>query len=77
MIPTVILFGLVFGRFWRTSLVVATVAWPLLLLADGTIDVGLGVVAAAALASLNAGLGVLVHQGVLHGVRGLGRSQVS
>jgi hypothetical protein len=31
MIPTMILFGLVFGRWWRVTLVAAALGWPLLL----------------------------------------------
>lgn len=69
MIPTLILFGLVFGRWWRLSLVAAAVGWPVLLLATDTMDVEAGVLGAAGLAVVNAGFGVLVHQGVLRAVK--------
>jgi hypothetical protein len=35
MIPTMILFGFVLGRWWKVTVPLAAVAWPLLLLADG------------------------------------------
>jgi len=69
MIPTLILVSLVFGRWWRTTLVVAAVGWPVLLLADGTVDADLGLVGVAAVGAINAGVGVLVHQAVLWAVR--------
>ena len=62
MIPTLIVFGLVFGHWWRTTLIVAAVAWPIALLLDG-VDVGLaGLPLAAALGAANAGVGILGHQ---------------
>lgn len=69
MIPTLILLGLVFGRWWRLSLVVAAVGWPVLLVATDAMDVEAGLVGAAGLAVINAGVGVLVHQGVLRALR--------
>lgn len=66
MIPTMILFGLVFGRWWRVSLLAAAVGWPALLVAGGVMDLDVQRLAAAAgLAVANTALGVLVHQGVL------------
>jgi hypothetical protein len=74
MIPTMILFGVVFGRWWRTTLVAAALAWPLLLVATDVVDsFSTSLIAAAALAVVNAGAGVLVHQGVLLGYRHLRR----
>lgn len=68
MIPTMILFGLLFGRWWRVALVVAAVGWPVLLL--GTADLsGPQLLGSAVLAVLNAGLGVLGHQAILGLVR--------
>ena len=69
MIPTMIVFGLVFGRWWRLSLAVAAVGWPLLLVASDVMDLEAGLLGAAALAVINTGAGVLVHQGALHIVR--------
>lgn len=70
MIPTMILFGLVFGRWWRLSLVAAALGWPALLVAGGVMDVDVPLLAeAAGLAVANTAVGVLVHQGVLLAVR--------
>jgi hypothetical protein len=69
VIPTLILFGLVFGRWWRLSLVVAAVVWPILLAADGVMDGEVGLLGAAGLAVANASVGVLIHQGVLRALR--------
>ncbi|HTF10233.1 MAG TPA: hypothetical protein VK659_18870 [Asanoa sp.] len=65
MIPTLILFGLVCGRWWRSALVAAAVGWPVLLLATGTLDLRpLPLLAAAGLAVVNAAVGVAGHQAV-------------
>ena len=70
MIPTVILLGLVLGHWWKTTLVVAAVGWPLLLVATG-IDIDpQAFPAAAALAVANATIGILVHQALWMLVRG-------
>jgi hypothetical protein len=69
VIPTLILFGLVFGRWWRLSLVAAAVGWPVLLVATDVMDVEVGLLGAAGLAVINAGDGVLVHQGILRALR--------
>ncbi|MCF4123049.1 hypothetical protein L1785_18905 [Antribacter sp. KLBMP9083] len=71
MIPTMIVYGLLLGRWWRVAIVSAALVWPLLLvLADVPIS-GNGLVAAAFLGAANASAGVLVHQGVLWLVRRL------
>lgn len=69
MIPTMMLFGLVLGRWWRFALAAAAVFWPALLLADGTISTAGEVLGAAALGLANAAVGVLVHQAVLQAAR--------
>jgi hypothetical protein len=70
MIPTLILFGLLFGRWWRVTLLVGTVGWPLLLLASDVVGLDLsGLVAAAGLAFANTAVGVGAHQAVLFIVR--------
>jgi hypothetical protein len=71
MIPTLILFGLVFGRWWRPALTVAAVGWPAVLVAGDVMELEVGLVGAAALAVLNAGVGVLVNQAVWRAVRRL------
>ncbi|HEX6578191.1 MAG TPA: hypothetical protein VF082_07470 [Jiangellaceae bacterium] len=69
MIPTLIVFGLVFGHWWRLSLVAAAVSWPVLLVATDVMDAEVGLLGAAGLAVINAGIGALVHQGVLWTLR--------
>jgi hypothetical protein len=69
MIPTMIVFGLVFGRWWRTTLIAAAVLWPALVVwTAGPVTVG-QVVGAALLGVANAAVGVLVHQAVLWVIR--------
>lgn len=69
MIPTLIVFGLVFGRWWRLSLAVAAVGWPAALVAGDVMELEVGLVGAAGVAVLNAGVGVLVHHAVRQAVR--------
>jgi hypothetical protein len=69
VIPTLILFGLLVGRWWRLSLVAGAVGWPVLLVATDVMDVEVGLLAAAGLAVINTGAGVLVHQVVLRAFR--------
>ncbi len=70
MIPTMILFGVVLGRWWWAALPLAAISWPILLLASDTIDAG-QIPGAAMLGLLNAAVGVGVAQGVLLVYRGL------
>jgi hypothetical protein len=65
MIPTMILFGLILGRWWRPTLVLAAMIWPAMLVADDVMDVEAGLLLAAGLSVLNAGVGILVHQAFL------------
>ncbi len=85
MIPLMLLYGLVLGRWWRFALISAAVAWPILLWSGGTFA-GLEypwqfmgqLVLAALLAAINAGVGVAVHQGLLYVIRRVSRrSQVN
>lgn len=69
MIPTLIVAGLIFGRWPRASLVAAALGWPALLVATDVMDVEVALLAAAGLAVLNAGIGVLAHQLALRAVR--------
>jgi hypothetical protein len=73
VIPSLILFGLIFGRWWRSALITGTIAWIVLLLVTDVIEVDsrvLGMVlGAAGYAVINTGAGVAVHQGVLRIVR--------
>ena len=75
MIPTLILFGLIFGRWPRSSILVGTLGWPLALLANHTISEGVMLLGAAGYALINTGVGVLVHQAVLRLIRHLRHEQ--
>lgn len=77
MIPTLIGLGLVLGRWWLLSLVVAALGWPLVLLVSGVAPLGLGLLGAAGVAVVNAGAGVLVHQFVLQSIRRIRRDRAS
>lgn len=69
MIPSMIVFGLMFGRWWKTAIIAATVVWPLLLLSDG-VPVGSPseqagqLIGGALLAAANAAVGVAAHQAI-------------
>ncbi|MFC7546968.1 hypothetical protein [Plantactinospora sp. GCM10030261] len=65
VIPLLVLFGLLLGRWWRSTLITAAVAWPVLLVAGGVASVEPGLLGAAGLAAVNTGVGVLIHQGIL------------
>lgn len=71
MIPTMILFGALTGRWWRTSLVLAAVLWPLILVLDGVTRNPVVLLGGALLAVLNAAVRVAAHQAVLRGARAL------
>lgn len=65
MIPTMILLGLLLGRWWKTALVVSPAIWLALLV--GRSDVlGWGWAGAAGLGLANAAVGVLFHQACVH-----------
>jgi hypothetical protein len=69
MVPTLLLFGLVLGRWWRTTLLAALIGWPLLLLVTTAIEPGWTILGAAAIGVVNTGVGVLIHQAVLWWLR--------
>jgi membrane-bound ClpP family serine protease len=73
MIPTLILFGVAFGRWWRLCLITAALGWPVLLVVSDVMTIEVGLLGAAGLAAINTGMGVLVHQGSLRAVRLLRR----
>ena len=65
MIPTLIVVGLVFGRWWRIVIPGAAVGWAVLLIATG-VDSGFAfALGAVVIAIPNVALGVLVHQALL------------
>lgn len=69
MIPTIILFGLVFGRWWKSALVAAAIVWPTLLWVQDVISTPGGAIAAAVLGVLNSAVGIGAHRLVLGLVR--------
>lgn len=74
MIPTMILFGLVFGRWWKSAIGAAAVVWPVVLVSTGVLDDSAvapvsTVAAGAVLGAVNTAVGVGVHQLVLWVVR--------
>ena len=69
MIPILIAFGLVFGRWWRTTLVIAVVYWPIILVATDVMGLSWDLLGASGLALVNATVGVFAHQALLWGVR--------
>ncbi|MFF0365793.1 hypothetical protein [Micromonospora sp. NPDC005087] len=78
MIPTLVLVGLLLGRWWWLPLLIAAVGWPILLVVTGTMTIEPGSIAAASgLAVLNAGSGVVACQGILWAVRRARRADPS
>lgn len=71
MIPTMLLFGLILGRWWKTCLVAGTLFWTLLLWTMDIIESPNEFLSAGGLAALNTLVGVGIHQLVLR----LARSQ--
>ncbi|WP_218852232.1 hypothetical protein [Spelaeicoccus albus] len=69
-----ILFGVLFGRWWRPALVAAVVVWPVILVVSGAMSIGPGLAAGAALGLINAAAGVALHQAGLHLIRFARRS---
>ncbi len=65
MIPTMILFGLLLGRWWRSALIVGTSAWTVVLWSEGLLRTPTEILGAAALAFANSAVGVVAHQMVL------------
>ncbi|GIJ23807.1 hypothetical protein [Micromonospora lutea] len=65
MIPTLILFGLLLVRWWRTALVTVALGWPALLVVSDLTGVGPGLLGASGLAVVNTAVGVLIHRGIL------------
>ncbi|WP_256840498.1 hypothetical protein [Ornithinimicrobium faecis] len=71
MIPTLIMFGLIFGRWWKTSLVIGSLGWPVLLVVSGIDLSGQQTLEAIGLGLLNTLVGIVVHQVILHMVRAI------
>lgn len=83
MIPTMILFGVVTGWWWRVALIGAAVVWPVILAVGGVIDwswpfwqVAGTLLGGSLLAVLNAAVGMLLPQAIRWGIRMLRRKPV-
>lgn len=70
MIPTLIVLGLVFGRWWRLLLPGVAVGWPVVLILSGAMGFERELLGAIALALANAIVGVVIHQAASWLVRG-------
>jgi hypothetical protein len=73
MIPTLLLVGLAFGKWWRISIPAATIGWALLLLATGVVSDLTHVAGAAWFGFINVTVGVLVFQAVRLAYHGVSR----
>jgi hypothetical protein len=73
MIPTLLLVGLAFGKWWRISIPAATIGWALLLLATGGISDLAHFMGAAWIGFINVTVGVLVFQAARLAYRGIAR----
>jgi hypothetical protein len=62
MIPTMFLFGLVLGRWWKASIPLAGIAWVVLVSASGIELTGSEMLGAAFLGAVNAAFGAVVYQ---------------
>ncbi|MEG3615487.1 hypothetical protein [Isoptericola haloaureus] len=73
MIPTMIVLGLLLGRWWRSALLTATLLWPVLLVVDGAVPLTdpAALLGGALLGALNAAVGAAVVQCVRWIVRGV------
>ena len=64
MIPTLLLIGLAFGRWWRVAIPAATVGWALLLAGTGVVSDLSHLAGAALFGFINVSVGVLMFQGL-------------
>lgn len=74
MIPSMIIFGLLAGRWWKTALVLGAVGWAAVVFFTGAITAS-QIPVAALFGLVNTGVGVAIHQGVLWLARRLRRSR--
>jgi hypothetical protein len=63
LIPIMIVFGLLAGRWWKTALVVGALGWAAALWATRVIDAS-QIPAAALYGLVNTGVGVGIHRGL-------------
>lgn len=72
---TMIVYGLLLGRWWRFTLITAAAIWPTYLLVTGETNATGPLLLAAAWGALTAAVGVAVHQGILWLFRRSGRGE--
>ena len=82
VIPTMIVFGLVVGRWWKSALIGGAVLWPVILTFVGmashadVLDVAV-LLSAAGLGAANTAVGVAVHQSILWLIRRIRRNRAT
>ncbi len=69
MVPTMIVFGLVLGRWWRSAILFGTAFWMVVVAAVTGASTAGALGAAAAVGAINATAGAAAHQGGLWLVR--------
>lgn len=69
MVPTMIVFGLIIGRWWPAALLAGALIWPAMVLSSDAMELQLGLLAAALFGLANTAVGVGIHQGILAVVR--------
>lgn len=62
MIPTMLLVGLVFGRWWWATIPLGTIAWVVATIVTGAVSTLSGAMGAAAFGAANVVVGVLLYQ---------------
>lgn len=82
VIPIMILFGLAFGRWWKSAIISGAVLWPVILIFAGMarhadIVDGTVMLSAAVLGAANTAAGVAVHQAILWLVRLIRRNRAA
>jgi hypothetical protein len=71
LIPTLLLAGILFGKWWRVSIPVGSIGWAILLASTGVVSGPGGVASAALFAFVNVTVGVLVFQGARSAIRAI------
>jgi len=82
VIPTMIVFGLAFGRWWKSAIISGAMLCPVILIVAGIagradIVDGAVILSAAVLGAANTAAGVAVHQTILWLVRSIRRKRAA
>ena len=62
MIPTMLVVGLVLGRWWWATIPLGTIAWVVATIATGAVSTFGGALGAAAFGAVNVAVGALLYQ---------------